>query len=104
MKRELRKKKKKQREIQQAKEKKEKLKTDTDIRKKRNKDTAKIVQKLTKSRNVLKMDEQDNKATKSSTSFFNQLQDEVQSHIKANTGKKSGKKEKARFSAIKLKL
>ncbi|XP_033211744.1 U3 small nucleolar ribonucleoprotein protein MPP10 [Belonocnema kinseyi] len=104
MKRELRKKKKKQREIQQAKEKKEKLRTDIDTRKKRNKETAKVVQKLTKSRNVLKMDEQDNRATKSSTAFFNQLQDEVQSQIKAKTSKKPGKKEKSRISAVKLKL
>ena len=50
------------------------------------------------------MDEQDHKATKSSTAFFTQLQDEVQSQIKANISKKSGKKDKTRVSAIKLKL
>lgn len=103
-KREVRKRKKKQREIQEAKEAKEKLKAVSEVRKKRNKQSAKAVEKLTKSRNVIKMDEKDHKTTKSSTAFFNQLQDEVQSLIKIKSSKKPEKKDKSRISAIKLKL
>lgn len=52
----------------------------------------------------MKMNEQDHKATKSSTAFFSQLQDEVQSMIKIKANKKSGKKDKSLISAVKLKL
>lgn len=76
----------------------------SEVRKKRNKQSAKAVEKLTKSRNVIKMDEKDHKTTKSSTAFFNQLQDEVQSLIKIKSSKKPEKKDKSRISAIKLKL
>ncbi|OAD53241.1 U3 small nucleolar ribonucleoprotein MPP10 [Eufriesea mexicana] len=106
MKRERRRKKMKQRARQQAIEKKEKLnalKPGASKKYKKEK-AAELVKKLTKSRNIIKMDETSFKAPKSSTAFFSQLQDEVKSHIKAKTDNDSKKKQKNVLSAMKLKL
>nr|XP_003703536.1 PREDICTED: U3 small nucleolar ribonucleoprotein protein MPP10 [Megachile rotundata] len=104
MKRERRRKKMKQRARQQAIEKKEKLNAlKPGIAKKKKKDEE-LVKKLTKNRNVITMDETNYKAPKSSTAFFNQLQDQVKSHIKAKTDTDKKKKQKNNLSAVKLKL
>ncbi|XP_053984486.1 U3 small nucleolar ribonucleoprotein protein MPP10 [Hylaeus volcanicus] len=104
MKRERRHKKLRQRARQEALEKKEKLiATKPGIGKKYKKD-AELAKKLSKSRNIIKMDETAQKVPKSSTAFFNQLQDQVKSHIKSKTGADTKKKQKNAVSAVKLKL
>ncbi|XP_060828509.1 U3 small nucleolar ribonucleoprotein protein MPP10 [Bombus pascuorum] len=106
MKRERRRKKMKQRAQRQAMEQKEKLnalKPGVAKKYKKQKATA-LVKKLSKDRNIIKMNESSFKAPKSSTAFFNQLQDEVKSHIKAKTDTDSRKKQKNVLSAMKLKL
>ncbi|XP_076761978.1 U3 small nucleolar ribonucleoprotein MPP10 [Xylocopa sonorina] len=106
MKRERRRKKVRQRERQKALEKKEKLNAiKPGVAKKRKKEkAAELAKKLTQNRNIIKMDETSFKAPKSSTAFFNQLQDEVKSHIKAKANANSKKKQKNTLSAVKLKL
>ncbi|XP_017893249.1 U3 small nucleolar ribonucleoprotein protein MPP10 [Ceratina calcarata] len=106
MKRERRHKKMKQRARQQARENKEKLNAlKPGVAKKHKKEkAAEMAKKLSKNRNIIQMDESSFKAPKSSTAFFNQLQDEVKSHIKAKTGANKKKKEKNALSAVKLKL
>lgn len=106
MKRERRHKKMRQRARREAMEKKEKLnaiKPGIDKRFKKNK-AAELTKKLTKNRNIIKMDETGQKIPKSSTAFFNQLQDQVKSHIKSKTGARSRKNQKDTLSAVKLKL
>ncbi|XP_015608326.1 U3 small nucleolar ribonucleoprotein protein MPP10 [Cephus cinctus] len=107
MKRERRQKKLRQRERQKAKEKREKM-GDT-LKPSRGKKfskekAAEAIAKLSKERNVLKVDETSHKVTKSSTAFFNQLQDQVKSQIKSKTGAASKRKDKSVVSAVKLKL
>lgn len=106
MKRERRRKKMKQRARQQAIEKKEKLNAlKPGVSKKYKKEkAAELGKKLSKNRNIIKMNETSFKAPKSSTEFFNQLQDEVKSQIKAKTDTDSKKKQKNVLSAMKLKL
>ncbi|CAL7939036.1 unnamed protein product [Xylocopa violacea] len=106
MKRERRRKKLRQRERQKALEMKEKLNAiKPGVAKKRKKEkAAELAKKLTQNRNIIKMDETGFKAPKSSTAFFNQLQDEVKSHIKAKVSANSKKKQKNTLSAVKLKL
>ncbi|XP_043587658.1 U3 small nucleolar ribonucleoprotein protein MPP10 [Bombus pyrosoma] len=106
MKRDRRRKKMRQRARQQAMEQKEKLNAlKPGVAKKYKKEKAtELVKKLSKNRNIIKMDESSFKAPKSSTAFFNQLQDEVKSHIKAKTDTDSSKKQKNVLSAMKLKL
>ena len=108
MKRERRKKKLKQRVHQKASEKKEKKlveKLKPGSSKKYTKgEAAAVIKKLTKDRNIVKMDETSNKIGKSSTAFFNQLQDQVKSQIKAKSGNPVKKKDKTAHSAVKLKL
>ncbi|XP_068984711.1 U3 small nucleolar ribonucleoprotein protein MPP10 [Bombus flavifrons] len=106
MKRDRRRKKMRQRARQQAMEQKEKLnalKPGVAKKYKKEKETE-LVKKLSKNRNIIKMDESSFKAPKSSTAFFNQLQDEVKSHIKAKTDTNSRKTQKNVLSAMKLKL
>lgn len=94
-----------QRARREAMEKKEKLnaiKPGIDKRFKKNK-AAELTKKLTKNRNIIKMDETGQKIPKSSTAFFNQLQDQVKSHIKSKTGARR-KNQKDTLSAVKLKL
>lgn len=106
MKRERRHKKMRQRARKEATEKKEKLNAmKPGIGKKYKKDkAAELVKKLSKSRNIIKMDETAQKVPKSSTAFFSQLQDQVKSHIKSKTGTDTKKKQKNALSAVKLKL
>ncbi|XP_033318422.1 U3 small nucleolar ribonucleoprotein protein MPP10 [Bombus bifarius] len=106
MKRDRRHKKMRQRARQQAMEQKEKLNAlKPSVANKYKKEKAtELVKKLSKDRNIIKMDESSFKAPKSSTAFFNQLQDEVKSHIKAKTDTDSRKKQKHVLSAMKLKL
>lgn len=106
MKRERRRKKMRQRARQQAMEQKEKLNAlKPGVAKKYKKEKATdLIKKLSKNRNIIKMDESSFKAPKSSTAFFNQLQDEVKSHIKAKTNTDSRKKQRNVLSAMKLKL
>ncbi|KAK1130637.1 hypothetical protein K0M31_018754 [Melipona bicolor] len=106
MKRERRRKKMRQRTRKEAMEQKEKLNAlKPGVAKKYKKEKAQeLVKKLSKNRNIIKMDESSFKAPKSSTAFFNQLQDEVKSHIKAKTDRDDKKKQKNVLSAIKLKL
>ena len=104
MKRDRRRKKTKQRVRQQATEKKEKLNALKPGIAKKKKNDAELVKKLTNNRNVIKMDETNYKVPKSSTAFFNQLQDQVKSHIKAKTDADKKKKQKDNLSAVKLKL
>lgn len=106
MKRERRRKKMRQRARQQAIEEKEKLNAlKPGVAKKYKEQRATgLVKKLSKDRNIIKMDESSFKAPKSSTAFFNQLQDEVKSHIKAKTNTVSRKKQNNVLSAMKLKL
>ncbi|XP_012277221.1 U3 small nucleolar ribonucleoprotein protein MPP10 [Orussus abietinus] len=59
--------------------------------------------KLSKARNVLKMNESTQKVSKSSTAFFNQLQDQVRSQIKSKAPKVT-KNDQNTLSAVKLKL
>ncbi|XP_033333173.2 U3 small nucleolar ribonucleoprotein MPP10 [Megalopta genalis] len=107
MKRERRHKKMKQRARQNDMKKKEELNAKKPgIQKKYQKDkaVAELTKKLVKNRNIIQMDEVGQKIPKSSTTFFNQLQDQVKSHIKSKTEARSMKKQKNALSAIKLKL
>ncbi|KAF3421775.1 hypothetical protein E2986_09847 [Frieseomelitta varia] len=106
MKRERRRKKMRQHARKEAMEQKEKLNAlKPGVAKKYKKEKAQeLAKKLSKNRNIIKMDESSLKAPKSSTAFFNQLQDEVKSHIKAKTDTDGSKKQKNVLSAIKLKL
>ncbi|XP_076293891.1 U3 small nucleolar ribonucleoprotein MPP10 [Lasioglossum baleicum] len=106
MKRERRHKKMKQRARHEAMEKKEKLNAmKPGIAKKYKKDkAAELTKKLINNRNIVKMDETGHRVPKSSTAFFNQLQDQVKSHIKSKTDARSKKKQKDSLTAIKLKL
>lgn len=106
MKRDRRRKKMRQRARQQAMEQKEKLNAlKPGIAKKYKQEKAtELVKKLSKDRNIIKMDESSFRAPKSSTAFFNQLQDEVKSHIKAKTDTDNKKKQNNVLSAMKLKL
>ncbi|XP_043250272.1 U3 small nucleolar ribonucleoprotein protein MPP10 [Colletes gigas] len=106
MKRERRRKKMRQRARQEVMEKKEKLHAmKPGIEKKYKKQkAAELAKKLSHSRNIIKMDETTQKVSKSSTAFFNQLQDQVKSHIKSKTGTETKKKQKNALSAVKLKL
>lgn len=103
MKRERRKKKLRQRAKQQAIEKKEKLKTlkpGISKKLKDKKEKEMLLKKVTKDRNVTKLNETTHKVAKSSTAFFMQLQDQ----IKSKNTKTSKKKDKKTVSAVKLKL
>ncbi|KAG5326947.1 MPP10 protein, partial [Acromyrmex heyeri] len=85
MKRERRRKKSMQRAKQQAIEKKDKLRAlQPGIAKKYKdkKEKAALVKKITKDRNVTKLNETTHKVAKSSTAFFTQLQNQVKSKIK----------------------
>jgi len=106
MKRERRKKKMKQRVHQIASEKKEKTLAEKlkPGKKYTKNEAAAVIKKLTKDRNIVKMDETSNKITKSSTAFFAQLQDQVKSQIKSKAGNAVKKKDKPIHSAVKLKL
>ncbi|CAD1476338.1 unnamed protein product, partial [Heterotrigona itama] len=106
MKRERRRKKMRQRSRKEAMEQKEKLNSlKPGVAKKYKKEKAQeLAKKLSKNRNIIKMDDSSFKAPKSSTAFFNQLQDEVKSHIKAKIATDDKKKQKNVLSAIKLKL
>lgn len=106
MKRERRRKKMRQRARQQAIEKKEKLNAiKPGIAKKYKKEkTTELAKKLSKNRNIIRMDESSFKVPKTSTAFFTQLQDEVKSHIKAKINTDTKKKQKNVLSAKKLKL
>ncbi|KZC07977.1 PREDICTED: U3 small nucleolar ribonucleoprotein protein MPP10 [Dufourea novaeangliae] len=107
MKRERRHKKMRQRARQEAMEKKEKqnaLKPGIEKKYKKGKTLKELAKKLSNSRNVIKMDETGQKVPKSSTAFFNQLQDQVKGHIKSKISANSKKKRKDAVSAIKLKL
>lgn len=104
MKRERRRKKSRQRAKQHAIEKKEKLRAlQPGIAKKYkdNKEKAALLEKMTKDKNVTKLNETTHKVAKSSTAFFTQLQDQVKSKIKKDN---SSKKKTSATSAIKLKL
>lgn len=106
MKRERRRKKVTQRARQEAVEKKEKLNAlIPGVGKKYKKEkNAQLAKKLSKNRNIIQMDETSVKVPKSSTTFFNQLQDQVKSHIKGKAIANSKKKQKGTLSAVKLKL
>ncbi|KAG7206408.1 hypothetical protein KM043_003765 [Ampulex compressa] len=106
MKRDRRRKKQKQHLRQKHIEEKEKLKgLQPGVAKKYRKDkNAELLKKLTKDRNIVKMDETSQKIAKSSTAFFNQLQDQVKSHVKSKAGTIQKKKPKNAVSAVKLKL
>lgn len=105
MKRDRRRKKLKQRVKQQAIEKKEKLRAlKPGISKKyeEKKERAALLKKVTKDRNVRKLDETTHKVAKSSTAFFTQLQNQVTNKIKK---KDNLSKQKNNIdSAVKLKL
>lgn len=106
MKRERRRKKSRQRAKQQVVELKEKIKAlQPGIAKKYKdkKEKAALVQKITKDKNITKLNETTHKVAKSSTAFFTQLQDQVKSKIKIKKDNLSKKKTSAP-SAIKLKL
>lgn len=68
---------------------------------------AAVLEKL-KGRNIINTEEDSSrkgeKSIKSSTAFFAQLQDQVESSIKAKTNKASSKKNKNTISAVRLKL
>ncbi|KYN03045.1 PREDICTED: U3 small nucleolar ribonucleoprotein protein MPP10 [Cyphomyrmex costatus] len=104
MKRERRRKKSRQRAKQEAIEKKDKLRSlQPGIAKKYKdkKEKAALVKKITKDRNVTKLNETTHKVAKSSTAFFTQLQDQVKSKIKKDN---LSKKKTNVTSAVKLKL
>jgi len=103
MKRERRRKKSKQRAKQQAIEKTEKLRAlQPGIAKKYKdkKEKAALLKKMTKDKNIIKLNETTHKVAKSSTAFFTQLQDQVKSKSKI----KKDKQKTNTVSAIKLKL
>lgn len=107
MKRERRKKKLNQREREKARQKREKIvdKLRPGIGNKYTKDKmTKMIDNLSKERNISKIDETGGKVAKSSTAFFNELQDQVKSHIKSKSGNSTKKKDKHELSAVKLKL
>jgi len=104
MKRERRRKKSRQRAKQQAIEKKEKLRAlQPGIAKKYKdkKEKAALLKKVTKDKNVTKLNETTHKVAKSSTAFFTQLQDQNKCKIKKGN---LAKKKTSAASAIKLKL
>ncbi|XP_011162699.2 U3 small nucleolar ribonucleoprotein protein MPP10 [Solenopsis invicta] len=106
MKRDRRRKKSRQRAKQQAIEKKEKLKAlQPGIGKKYKdkKEQAALLKKVTKDRNVTKLNESTHKVAKSSTAFFTHLQDQAKNKVKIKKDSLSKKKTSAN-SAIKLKL
>ncbi|XP_011863096.1 PREDICTED: U3 small nucleolar ribonucleoprotein protein MPP10 [Vollenhovia emeryi] len=106
MKRERRRKKSRQRAKQQAIEEKEKLKAlQPGIAKKYKdkKEKAALLKKVTKDKNVTKLNETTHKVAKSSTAFFTKLQNQVKSKVKIKKDK-SSKKETGAISAVKLKL
>lgn len=106
MKRDRRRKKLKQRAKQQAKEKKEKLRAlKPGISKKyqEKKEKAELLKKVTKDRNVKKLDETTHKVAKSSTAFFTQLQNQVKNKIKKKDNL-AKQKNNIDYSAVKLKL
>lgn len=106
MKRERRRKKSRQRAKQQTVELKEKIKAlQPGIAKKYKdkKEKAALVKKITKDKNITKLNETTHRVAKSSTAFFTQLQDQVKSKIKIKKDNLSKKKTSAP-SAIKLKL
>lgn len=105
MKRERRRKKLTQRTKQQAIEKKEKLKAlkpgiSKKYEDKKERDT--LLKKVTKDRNVTKLDETMHKVAKSSTAFFAQLQNQAKNKIQRKDS--SSKKKNNIGSAVKLKL
>lgn len=105
MKRERRRKKSRQRAKQQVVELKEKIKAlQPGIAKKYKdkKEKAALVKKITKDKNITKLNETTHKVAKSSTAFFTQLQDQVKSKIKIKDN--LSKKKTSAPSAIKLKL
>ncbi|XP_046739622.1 U3 small nucleolar ribonucleoprotein protein MPP10 [Diprion similis] len=107
MKRERRQKKLNQRDREKAKEKREKIvgKLKPGLGNKYSKEkAAKMIDNLSKERNISKIDETSGKTAKSSTAFFDQLQDQVKSHIKLKDGNVPKKKDKKAISAVKLKL
>lgn len=84
-------------------EEKEKIRQEKGFTSNKKVDQKKLLDKVTKSRNVSKVKESnDSKALKSSTGFFSQLQDEVQSKLKGKKEKK--KKDTSNLSAKKMKL
>lgn len=106
MKRERRRKKSRQRAKQQAIEKKEKLRAlQPGIAKKYKdkKENTALLKKVTRDKNVTKLNETTHKVAKSSTAFFTQLQDQVKNKTKIKKDNSSTKKTSA-ASAIKLKL
>ncbi|XP_046471942.1 U3 small nucleolar ribonucleoprotein protein MPP10 [Neodiprion pinetum] len=107
MKRERRQKKLNQRDREKAKEKREKIvgKLKPGLGNKYSKEkAAKMIDSLSKERNISKIDETSGKTAKSSTAFFDQLQDQVNFHIKSKDGNVRKKKDKKALSAVKLKL
>ncbi|XP_046416072.1 U3 small nucleolar ribonucleoprotein protein MPP10 [Neodiprion fabricii] len=107
MKRERRQKKLNQRDREKAKEKREKIvgKLKPGLGNKYSKEkAAKMIDSLSKERNISKIDETSGKTAKSSTAFFDQLQDQVNFHIKSKDGNVRNKKDKKALSAVKLKL
>ncbi|XP_012262407.2 U3 small nucleolar ribonucleoprotein protein MPP10 [Athalia rosae] len=105
--RERRHKKLKQREREKAKEKRERLvdRLRPGLGNKYSKEKAtKLIDNLSKERNISRIDETLASSAKSSTAFFNQLQDQVKSHIKTKTGNDQKKRDKKSISAVKLKL
>ncbi|KAF2903017.1 hypothetical protein ILUMI_03186 [Ignelater luminosus] len=106
-KRERRKKKQKQREHAKEKEKREKAiqKVNPGLGNKYSKEKArKMLERVSKDKNVDKMDESlGAKSVKSSTAFFTQLQDEVKQQIRSKTNVKNNKNSKA-MNAKKIKL
>ncbi|XP_029173380.1 U3 small nucleolar ribonucleoprotein protein MPP10-like [Nylanderia fulva] len=105
MKRDRRRKKLRQRTKQQAVEKKEKLKAlKPGISKKyeEKKERDALLKKVTKDRNIRKLDETTHKVAKSSTAFFTQLQNQVKNKIKKKDN--SSKRKNNIDSAVKLKL
>ncbi|CAH0550638.1 unnamed protein product [Brassicogethes aeneus] len=93
--RERRKKKQKQKYHAQEKDKKENEKSKNNPQFKLSKEkNKKLLDKITKNTNTKKMDEsKGSKSVKSSTAFFTQLQEEVQTHISNKTQKKKTNKQ-----------
>lgn len=101
--RERRSKKLHQKSKKQHEEEKEKIRQEKGFTSNKKVDQKKLLEKVIKSRNVSKVKESnDSKALKSSTGFFSQLQDEVQSKLKGKKEKK--KKDTSNLSAKKMKL
>ncbi|XP_037040149.1 U3 small nucleolar ribonucleoprotein protein MPP10 [Bradysia coprophila] len=103
-KRERRMKKLKQKSVKIAQEKRTAEKEKLGIRLSSKEEQKKLLNKVTKARNVEKVKEtSDGKSSKSSKAFFSQLQDEVSLKTKTKSKRKSSKNEEA-VSAKKLKL